>query len=234
MNEWRPTRPGEHWNAREVAGRRLFFAVPLGEDARAATERLMLALEARAGLAGGAHGEARAGPRRPARGARWVRTDGLHLTLRFLGATPDAAIPDLEAALREAAVGIASFPVRLDGAGSFPPGPRPRVLWLGVGEGAPALSALAGRLEAALALRGWPRDERPFAAHLTIARTDGVPDAGALADRLRAAASDLDAAWTADRVMLFESITGGGPARYVPLVVVPLDGAALPISPPAG
>jgi hypothetical protein len=49
--------------------------------------------------------------------------------------------------------------------------------------------------------------------------------AGSLvAGRLLAAAVDLDLRWTADRIVLFESQTGGGPARYLPLLEVPLAG----------
>jgi RNA 2',3'-cyclic 3'-phosphodiesterase len=211
--------PGQHWLDRG-AGRRLFVAVPLGEAAQAAVGRLMADL-------GRAPGTARGPGGAPARGAgrdtgrwsrpRWVRAESLHITLRFVGLTPDEAIPDLAAAVDEAAAGVAAFPCRLEAAGSFPPGPRPRVLWIGTGEGSAGLGALAGRLEDALAARGWPRDERGFTPHLTIARTDGVAVGGAIADDLRRAVTGLDAAWTADRVVLFESITGGGPARYVSL-----------------
>jgi 2'-5' RNA ligase len=87
--------------------------------------------------------------------------------------------------------------------------------------------ALADRLSTELAEGGWPPAERPFAAHLTLARSDGVPGASAAVEALGAAAASLDAAWTVDRIVLFESVLGGGPARYVPLRTAPLDGAAL-------
>jgi 2'-5' RNA ligase len=44
--------------------------------------------------------------------------------------------------------------------------------------------------------------------------------AGALAE----AAARLDDPWLADRLVLFESHTGGGPARYEPLHEVALRG----------
>ena len=58
---------------------------------------------------------------------------------------------------------------------------------------------------------------------LTLARSDGVPAGSLVAGRLLTAAADLDLRWTADRVVLFESQTGGGPARYVRLLEAELD-----------
>jgi len=160
----------------------------------------------------------------PGRGLRWVRPDGLHVTLRFLGPTGDDRLPVLRDAVAFAAAGLASFPASLDGAGTYPRSDAPRVLWIGVGEGAAGLGLLAGRLGDALAAVGWPRDDRPFSAHLTIARADGVAAGAQVGARLVARAADLRAAWSVDRVVLYESLTGGGPARYVPLHVVELAG----------
>jgi hypothetical protein len=39
-------------------------------------------------------------------------------------------------------------------------------------------------------------------------------------------ADGLDVRWNVDRVVLFESVTGGGPARYVPIGEGPLAEAA--------
>ena len=142
--------------------------------------------------------------------------DGLHLTLRFIGPTPADRIPGIERAMADAAVGVAPFTVGLRGGGAFPPSGRPRALWLGIEDGASDLGRIRDTLNARLVAAGWPGDDRPYRAHLTVARTDGVrggPDAAAA---LRAAAGTFAARFTADRLVLFESITGGGAARYVP------------------
>ena len=196
------------------------MAAPLGEAARAAVADLMEELRAFE-HAGGA-GPGRTGV--PGRGLRWVRPDGLHVTLRFLGPTEDDRLPALRNAVEAAAAGLGSFPASLEGGGTFPRPDAPRVLWIGVAEGAAGLSRLAGRLGDALAAAGWPRDDRPFSAHLTLARADGVADGARVAARLVARAADLRAAWSVDRVVLYQSLTGGGPARYVPLHVVELAG----------
>ena len=209
----RPLAPGE---------RRLFIAVPLGDAAREAVARLMTGLGAPPD--GGRNPDPAASP--SAR-LRWVRSANLHLTLRFLGATPAASIPALEAAVDRTAGDSAPFEARISGAGAFPSPTRPRAVFLRVGEGAALLADLADRLTAALAENGWPPGERPFAAHLTLARSDGVPGASLAVEALVEAAASLDAAWTVDRIVLFESLLGGGPARYVPLRSAPLDGDGL-------
>jgi 2'-5' RNA ligase len=151
------------------------------------------------------------------REVRWVRLDGIHVTLRFLGPTLEPQIPEAIAALRATAAACIPFEAALDGAGAFPGLIRPRALWLGIGEGSAGLAALAERLGQELVAHGWPPDERPFRAHLTLARSDGVASGSRTAELLIAAAQDLRIRWAVERIVLFESITGGGPARYVPL-----------------
>ena len=155
---------------------------------------------------------------------RWVRVDGLHLTVRFLGATPDVRQPALAAAIVAATRGVAPFRVVLSGGGAFPNPNRPRVLWIGIDEGAPQLAELARRLDDLLQPLGWPRESRPFAAHLTLARTDGVPGADERARRLADLARDVSLSWEADRLVLYKSILGRAPARYEALAEAPLVG----------
>jgi 2'-5' RNA ligase len=121
------------------------------------------------------------------------------------------------AATEAAAALVAPFTVRLAGAGAFPPADRPRVVWLGIVEGTSELEALAGTLGEQLAGRGWERDERPFRAHLTLGRADGIQGAGRAVATLARAATGLDAAWTVDRLVVYQSDLGHGPARYRPL-----------------
>jgi 2'-5' RNA ligase len=181
---------------------RLFTAVPVADEVREAVGRLMEQLA-------GAPIDVR-GPGQP----RWVRVDGLHLTLRFLGATPDERLPELSAALAAAARGVAPFQVELSGGGAFPTPDRPRVLWIGIGAGANELGALAERLNDELRGLGWAPDDRPFQAHLTLARTDGVPGADDKARRLIELARDVHLGWLADGLVLYKSNLGRGPTRY--------------------
>jgi 2'-5' RNA ligase len=156
------------------------------------------------------------------RDVRWVRLDGLHLTLRFIGPTLDERIAAARDAVVRAAARSSPFELSIGGAGTFPPGPRPRALWLGVDDPGHDLERLAGLVSDRLGEAGWPADTRPFQAHLTLARADGVPAGARIGALLRDAAEGLRIAATIDRIGLFESLTGGGPARYEPIELVRL------------
>lgn len=211
---WRPD-PGAPGDLR------VFVGVPLGEAARDAVRELVDGLRADSRVAGAAR-------------IRWAISENLHLTMRFLGPTAPDRVPDVAAAAEAAAGGERAFEVRLAGGGAFPSAERPRVVWLGIAVGAPELSRLAARLDAELAARGWEPDGRPFRAHLTLGRSDGVPGAAAAVAALDAAARDLDAAWTTDRLVVYRSVLGHGPPQYEPLAVARLAGDGLPGSPPLG
>jgi 2'-5' RNA ligase len=207
-----PGGPRSSWDPRDDPPEtsRLFVAVPVADVVRDAVGELMERVS-RAPIAERAYGQ-----------PRWVRVEGLHLTLRFLGATPDDRQPALVAALREAAAGAAPFEIALGGGGAFPNPSRPRVLWIGIRAGAEELAGLASRLSELLRPLGWPPEDRPFSGHLTLARTDGVSGADEHARRLIEAARDLELSWRADRIVLYRSLLGRGPARYESLAEVGL------------
>ena len=184
-------------------GRRLFVAVPIPAAARDAITEVVATVRAAADP--------------EVRDVRWVRLDGLHLTLRFLGPTLEDALTGVAAAVDRAAARIRPFDVVVGGGGAFPSVERPRALWLGIGEGSEALAAAASSLDDELAPIGWERPDRPFRAHLTLARSDGVRAGPAVARRLIEAARTVREPFRADSLVLFESLTGGGPSRYIPL-----------------
>ncbi|NLL36882.1 MAG: RNA 2',3'-cyclic phosphodiesterase, partial [Fretibacterium sp.] len=96
---------------------------------------------------------------RPLARCRWVSRPQLHLTLRFLGERPPEEVEKVKAAL--SGVMVEPFEASLNGVGGFPNLNRPRVLWLGMRDGAEALSALASRVESALEGVGIERESRP-------------------------------------------------------------------------
>ena len=190
---------------------RLFIAVPVPSDVEAAITDVVERVRSAATPA-------------DERDVRWVRLDSLHLTLRFLGPTPADRVEATAAATRSAATASPAFDVVLGRAGAFPNGRRPRALWVDVLEGGDALAAVAGRVDGELRDRGWSFDDRPFRAHLTLARADGIRAGATVAARLIEAARDLELRFTADRIVLFESHTGGGRARYEPVAIASLPG----------
>lgn len=192
---------------------RLFIAVPVAEDVRAAIGELMTRVA-------GAPIEERAVGQ-----PRWVRVEGLHITLRFLGPTPDMRQREVGAVVAEAARGVAPFRIVLAGGGAFPNQYRPRVLWIGIAQGARELAEIAGRINVDLSKLGWTPDDRPFNPHLTLARTDGVPGADLHAAKLLTEARAVSLGWSADRLVLYKSHLGHGATRYEALSEAALEPA---------
>jgi 2'-5' RNA ligase len=148
----------------------------------------------------------------------------MHLTLAFLGDIPDALLPDAIAATTAGAAGHRAFTASLDHVGRFPAHGAPRVVWLGVGEGAAELGVLAGSVRAALAAKRLPFDAKPFEAHVTLARVRER----ATPDDLRAVAAAVTGgrvgalAFDVAGVLLVESELGARGPRYTPRAAVPL------------
>lgn len=164
--------------------------------------------------------------RRPEAGVRWVRPEGLHLTLRFLGQTRVDQLPAIREVIGEVAARHAPFDLEVSGGGAFPSLRRPRVLWLGLRRGEASLAALAADLDGRLERLGWEPEPRPYSAHLTLARADPGPAAAATAAVLVEASARLELLWRVEEVVLYESHLERGGARYVALERAPLGGRA--------
>jgi 2'-5' RNA ligase len=131
---------------------RLFVAIELPGDVREALSRLQHDLQ-----------------RRGLENLRWVRPEGIHLTLKFLGATPAESVPELEAGLAGAASGVAPHQLTLGELGTFG-GSRPRVLWIDLRGDLDAVFTLQERVEGALNPLGFEREARGWSPHITLAR----------------------------------------------------------------
>lgn len=107
---------------------------------------------------------------------RWVKPENLHVTLKFLGDVPEKDIPAVTEAMRAAGAGVPPFTVSVRGLGGFPQGRRPRVVFADIEDKGHLLERLFNRIEAGLAERlGFPKEERPFACHITLGRAKRAP-----------------------------------------------------------
>lgn len=113
--------------------------------------------------------------------ASWSRETNLHLTLKFVGEIHRNDVAEFSNAVSRAVKGVAPFSVVLEGAGVFPKRRDPRVLWLGITDPEGKLADLHSRIEAECFAAGFPKEERPFHPHLTLARLRTRDNAGALA-----------------------------------------------------
>lgn len=183
---------------------RLFAAVPLPEPARAEVVGLLDRL------------------RRGDLPVRWVRDEGLHLTLKFFGEVAPERLGPIEEAVRQANQGSEPLAMRLDELGAFPNPRRPRVLWIGL-DAPPALELLQDRLERRSEAIGFPPEGSPYRPHVTLGRVregqrcplSAVEAAGEPVERVPFLATDL---------VLYESVPAGGRQRYEPRVTVELGG----------
>ena len=148
----------------------------------------------------------------------------MHVTLAFLGQTPDERLADVTAAAQTAAREVTAFDIELDRPGRFPESGKPRVVWLGMGAGAPTLLALGERLRAELARGEIAFDKKPLRAHITLGR---VREDVSLVDA-RAVAAGIEAMriphlrFRADAVIVFESVLSPRGPRYTARASAPL------------
>ena len=102
-------------------------------------------------------------------GIKWVKPKNMHLTLKFLGPTPEDKIEEISAVLENAAKGLARFNVSVSGLGAFPSINNPKVIWVGL-KADDVLYKLQKDIDISLESLGFAREKRPFSPHLTIGR----------------------------------------------------------------
>ncbi len=176
---------------------RLFVALDIPEDVRAALGSLVNRL------------------REQLRGARWVRIEGAHVTLKFIGEIPTNKMKNIKAALRSVTF-PAPIKIIFSGLGFFPNERRPRVLWAGI-EAGPALGALATAVDASLEPLGIAREQRPFSPHLTLARLDSSKNLSRLHEGIAASGALEFGSGIAKEFHLYQSVLKRGGAEYTRL-----------------
>jgi 2'-5' RNA ligase len=165
---------------------------------------------------------------RRCRDIRWTRPEQLHFTLRFFGDLDAAALARAGEVTAAVAADEAPLSLTLDGLGAFPNWRRPRVVWVGVGEGGAALESLAARLDEAFAAAGLGRADKPFRAHLTIGRVrEGARLAPRIVDCL-AARKFRAGPVPVTELRLMASRLGSGGAEHRVVRPLPLGPAAAP------
>ena len=155
----------------------------------------------------------------PGAPVRWVAPRSMHLTLKFLGEIEPDALEAVKAALESFPWNLTPFAFTLSGVGAFPGVKRPRVLWVGVTDGADRVVELAEKVERALGPLGFPREERAFSPHLTLGRVNG-PGPGGWAEVFATNARFAPVEVRATAFSLYESKLLPTGAQYAPLLTV--------------
>jgi 2'-5' RNA ligase len=181
---------------------RLFAALPLEGEAKAELERLLSRY------------------RQMDWPVKWVRDDGLHVTIKFLGEVEADRVDAVREALRSAGAGTPCLPFTPTEIGAFPNMHRPRILWAGY-ESEPPLELMVHRVERGMEALGFPVDGRPFRPHVTLGRLrEGrclPPDGARTFER-----EQLHSAFVAGRLVLFESRPGPNGSVYQPVEILNL------------
>jgi 2'-5' RNA ligase len=151
----------------------------------------------------------------------WSSAGSMHLTLRFLGDTSVALIPNLDQAMRTALAPHSAMALRLQGVGAFPNNRRPNVVWVGVSGALAALQHAQADIEAALGSLGIAPDPRPFRPHLTLGRLRREASSEQqrrLGDAIQSLPPPKSLEWAVERVVLFRSELHSSGPTYTEIV----------------
>ncbi len=144
----------------------------------------------------------------PLPGARWVKPEDYHLTLRFAGDINNTVAREFAANL--AGIVADAFALRVSGVGTFG-SHDPRAVWAGI-EPSAALDTLARAHERAARNAGLEPEKRSFKAHVTLAHLkNSNPQAVASYLSRYAAYRSEPFAVTNFVLMSSKPVAGGGP-----------------------
>jgi 2'-5' RNA ligase len=154
-----------------------------------------------------------------ARGVKWVKKEGIHITMKFLGEIDEETAAALHDALAPIGSQFGRFMVSLRELDAFPSRRRARVVVVKLGKGVEEAKALFGDVEARLAGFAFKKEDREFTPHITLGRIK-IPapfpngDAPAI-ERME---------FGIDQVVLYKSTLTPGGAVYSPIWKIKLGG----------
>ena len=155
------------------------------------------------------------------RGVRWTRTEGIHLTLKFLGDVEGERIKDISEALVQAKEGVEPFTVLIKGQGAFPNLKQPRVFWIGVEDSTKSLWRLQERIENSLLTVGFKKEERRYSPHLTLGRVKERENVDLITDRFQKEQIE-ESEFTVKEIVIMKSELKSSGAVYTPLQKIKL------------
>ncbi len=149
--------------------------------------------------------------------AKWVEPKNIHLTLKFLGATPAETIPAIRRAMTAVTDNARAVPASLETFGGFPSLAAPRVLWVSLTDKEKRLEHIVRELEDSLSAVGFAKEDRPFKAHITLARLRSSRNRLSLTEAARKFQAVLEhPVFSLDNMTLFESVLSPkGPAYSI-------------------
>jgi 2'-5' RNA ligase len=187
-----------------VTGWRCFIAVELSREIAEGVRKIQTGLRERA------------------EGVSWVRPEGIHLTLKFLGDVDPDRIDKIAGRAETSVKASKPFSIAVRGCGGFPNARHPRVIWIGVDDPNGALTGLQAKVEQGMEEMGFAREERRYRPHLTIGRLRSGTGKGGVAEALEAMKECDLGTMEVREFCLFRSQLKPTGAEYTKLKVMPL------------
>jgi 2'-5' RNA ligase len=155
-------------------------------------------------------------------GISWVKTDNIHLTLKFLGDVSQELMQQVIEATKKSCEAIKLFDLEIKGAGFFPDSKRPRVLWVGCEENSGNLLKIHQNLDILLSALGFEKELRKFSPHLTIGRVKEQHKSGEI-PRLLQQTPFITEKFVVSEVIVMKSQLHPAGSIYTPLAKIKLE-----------
>jgi len=143
----------------------------------------------------------------------WTDPDQYHVTLRFIGDTDSLFIHEIGSALHKHITVPCQISLETVKLGSFGPRKGPRVIWVGFEETA-FFDSLKSEVDYVLELCGFPANEHPFRAHLTLGRVRSLRRLQAYYNALEEMDQKFRTTVHFTKLVFFRSVLGPGGPQY--------------------
>ncbi len=152
---------------------------------------------------------------------KWVKTENMHLTLKFLGEVEETRLGEIYEVSRLSAGGIPPFDLRIQEVGAFPSLRRPRIVWVRAHQ-ARGLMNLHRRIETGFQSIGFPPEKKCWTPHLTIGRVKGTRNLKELCRRLEQAVFE-PVTFHIDSLHVIQSVLRSEGPLYTTRKSIPLE-----------
>ena len=154
----------------------------------------------------------------------WTKPQGQHLTLKFFGDISREDVKNICSAIQNSITSESPLSLKIEKLGVFPDARRPRVLWCGTTGDVERLSVLQKKLDNDFAKIGFPAEDRPFKAHLTLARIKDPRELTGMSEALTKHSAFAAGEFISRNLILFQSNLSPQGAVYTRLETFSLSG----------